>query len=70
MNFSSIQINLRGIIIFQLIFQLNNVVALFIFILIFYYLDIMLIITIIYIYTIDNFIHFNLYHVDMCHYLS
>jgi len=26
----------------------------------------MLIITILYIYTIDNFIHFNLYRVDMC----
>jgi len=32
MNFSSIQINLHGIIIFQLNLQLNNVVALFLFI--------------------------------------
>jgi hypothetical protein len=32
MNFSSIQTNLRGIIILQLLLQLNNVIALFIFI--------------------------------------
>ncbi len=68
MNFSSIQTNSRDIVILWLILWQINVITLFIFIYIYiYYLDIKINI---YIYIIDNFINFNLYHVETCHYLN
>jgi hypothetical protein len=56
MNFSFIQTSLHEIIILQLILVLNNIkITIFIFI---------------YNYIIVNFIKFNLYHVDTCHYIG
>jgi hypothetical protein len=48
--------------------MINNVIALFIFIWILLFLNISFIYS--YIYIIDKFINFNLYHVDTCHYLD